>query len=108
MPGIAASALYETGPRVYDDAGLAEGAGILFGHGIGLEIWERPFVRRTTTRRGRAPAAGDDDLPRADPGARRGRRAQGLFVVEDMVAITRAGAEVLSEGLDRAFARIPA
>ena len=31
---------------------------------------------------------------------------QGLFVVEDMVAITDGGADVLSDGLERRFARI--
>ena len=31
---------------VYEDAGLGGSAGVLFGHGIGLEIWERPFIQR--------------------------------------------------------------
>jgi hypothetical protein len=33
---------------------------------------------------------------------------QGLFVAEDMVAVTDGAAEVLSDGLERGFARISA
>ena len=108
-PGLAASALYESAYSVYDDAGLGGSAGVLFGHGIGLEIWERPFVQR-------------HDDPNDDVRLRTGMticlepmlapveegELMGLFVVEDMVAITDDGAEVLSEGLERSFARIPA
>jgi Xaa-Pro aminopeptidase len=108
-PGIAASALYESAYAVYDDAGLARSAGVLFGHGIGLEIWERPFIQR-------------HDDPNDDVRLRPGMticlepilapveegELRGLFVVEDMVAISDDGAEVLSHGLERSFARIPA
>ena len=108
-PGLAASALYEAGYAAYEDAGLAASAGVLFGHGIGLEIWERPFIQRHDDP--------DDDI-RLRPGMTiclepilapvEDGELKGLFVVEDMVAITEAGAEVLSEGLDRSFFRIPA
>jgi hypothetical protein len=36
-----------------------------------------------------------------------GGALRGLFVVEDMLAITTGAADVLSEGLDRELARIP-
>jgi Xaa-Pro dipeptidase len=106
-PGITTSDLYEAGRRVYDDAGFGAAAGTLFGHGIGLEIWERPFVRRHDD-------AGEDVrlrpgmtlclepmLAPVEDGA-----VRGLFVVEDMIAVTQSDAEVLSDGLDRSFARI--
>jgi Xaa-Pro aminopeptidase len=108
-PGVTATELFEAGFEAYADAGLAESAGSLFGHGIGLEIWERPFIQRhddpgenVRLREGMticlepflAPVEGD--------------RLAGLFVVEDMIAVTADGADVLSEGLDRGLARIPA
>jgi Xaa-Pro aminopeptidase len=105
--GTTASELYEAGRGVYDDAGVGESAGSLFGHGIGLEVWERPFIRR-------------HDDPREDVRLRPGMTLcvepmlapaedgalKGLFVVEDMVAVTEGDPDVLSEGLDRNFARI--
>jgi Xaa-Pro aminopeptidase len=105
--GTTCSALYEAGRKIYDDAGFGESAGSLFGHGIGLEVWERPFVRRHDD-------AGED--VRIRPGMTLclepmlapvvDGAVQGLFVVEDMVAITESDADVLSEGLERRFARI--
>jgi Xaa-Pro aminopeptidase len=108
-PGVTATELFEAGFDAYADAGLTESTGSLFGHGIGLEIWERPFIRR-------------HDDPREDVRLRAGMTIclepflapvedgvlAGLFVVEDMVALTADGADVLSEGLDRRLARIPA
>ena len=107
--GITASALYEAGLAAYEERGLAASAGSLFGHGIGLEVWERPFIRRhddpnedVRLRPGMVICLEPMLVPIVD-GA-----IQGLFVVEDMVAITEGDADVLSEGLDRALARIPA
>jgi Xaa-Pro aminopeptidase len=107
-PGPTASELFEAGLAAYRERGLEQSAGSLFGHGIGLEIWERPFIRR-------------HDDPRDDIRLREGMticlepmlvpvengRIRGLFVIEDMVALTANGAEVLSDGLDRSLARIP-
>lgn len=105
--GTTCSALYEAGRTVYDDAGLGESAGSLFGHGIGLEVWERPFVQRhddaredVRLRPGMTICL-EPMLAPVEDGA-----IQGLFVVEDMVAITDGDADVLSEGLERGFARI--
>ena len=61
-PGLHASELYESAYSVYDDAGLAASAGVLFGHGIGLEIWSDPLSRGMTTRTTTC-AATDDDRP---------------------------------------------
>jgi Xaa-Pro dipeptidase len=101
------SALYEVAHTVYDEAGFGASAGSLFGHGIGLEVWERPFVRRhddasedVRLRPGMTLCL-EPMLAPVENGA-----LQGLFVVEDMVAITDGDADVLSEGLERGFARI--
>jgi len=108
-PGLRASELFEAGLRAYEEAGVADGAGSLFGHGIGLEIWERPFIRRhddpaedVTLRAGMTICLEPMLAPVED-----GRLA-GLFVVEDMVALRDGGAEVLSENLERGLIRIPA
>jgi Xaa-Pro aminopeptidase len=107
--GTTVSELYEAGRDVYDEFGLGDAAGSLFGHGIGLEVWERPFVKRhdddredVTLRPGMTICLEPIVAPVED-----GELA-GLFVVEDMVAITHGDAEVLSDGLPREFARIPA
>jgi Xaa-Pro aminopeptidase len=107
--GTTASELYEGGRSVYDDAGFGGSAGSLFGHGIGLEIWERPFVRRHDDAR--------EDV-RLRPGMTlclepilapvEDGELRGLFVAEDMVAVTDGDADVLSDGLPRELARIPA
>jgi Xaa-Pro aminopeptidase len=107
--GTTASALYEAGRSAYVDAGFGESAGSLFGHGIGLEVWERPFIQRhddlredVRLRPGMTLCLEPMLAPVDENGALRG-----LFVVEDMVAVTEGDADVLSEGLDREFARIP-
>lgn len=107
--GTTVSALYDAGRAVYDELGLGDAAGGLFGHGIGLEVWERPFVKRhddaredVTLRPGMTLCL-EPILAPTEDGA-----PAGLFVVEDMVAVTDGQADVLSEGLPREFARIPA
>jgi len=106
--GTTASALYEAAFNSYVDAGVGESAGSLFGHGIGLEVWERPFIQRhddpheDVVLRAGMTLCLEPMLAPVEDGVLRG-----LFVVEDMVAVTSGDAEVLSEGLDRAFARIP-
>ena len=105
--GTTCSTLYEAGRKIYDDAGFGESAGSLFGHGIGLEVWERPFVSRhddaredVRLRRGMTICL-EPMLAPVEEGA-----LQGLFVVEDMVAITDGDADVLSDGVERGFLRI--
>lgn len=106
--GTTASALYEAGKSAYVDAGFGESVGSLFGHGIGLEVWERPFIQRhddlredVRLRPGMTLCLEPILAPVDETGAFRG-----LFVVEDMVAVTDGDADVLSEGLNREFARI--
>jgi Xaa-Pro aminopeptidase len=109
-PGLKASELYEAGLAHYRAAGLEASAGALFGHGIGMQLWERPFIRRHDDA--------DEDVrlragmticlePMLAPVDGAGSLA-GLFVFEDQVAVTRDGCEVLSADLPRMVTRAPA
>lgn len=101
-PGVAASQLFRTGLEVYTEAGLGGNAGSLSGHGIGLDLWERPFIREH-------PEGADEDvrlrpgmtlciepilLPTGNDGA-----LEGIFVVEQQILVTDDGCEVLSGDL---------
>ena len=107
--GLAASELYESAYAVYEERrARRQRAACLFGHGIGLEIWERPFIQRhddstedVRLRPGMTICLEPILAPVEDG------ELMGLFVVEDMVAITDGDADVLSDGLAREFARIP-
>jgi Xaa-Pro aminopeptidase len=105
--GTTASELYAAGLAVYEDAGLRDHAGSLFGHGIGLEIWERPLIKphddpaEDVRLRPGMVVCVEPMLAPVENGA-----LQGLYVVEDMVAITEGDADVLSEGLPREVATI--
>ena len=109
-PGISASELFQAGQEIHDDAGVGEHAGGLFGHGIGMEIWERPFLRPhkdpsedIRLRPGMTLCLEPILVPPSDDGG-----LAGVFVFEQQVAVTDNGAEVLSEGLDARLWRAPA
>jgi Xaa-Pro aminopeptidase len=82
-------------------AGVSTEVGVVGGHGIGLELWERPLIKEhanpdedVTLRPGMvlclepilAPAHPDGGLA-------------GVFVFEQQVLVTQAGCEVLSAAL---------
>ncbi|MGW2288802.1 M24 family metallopeptidase [Streptomyces phaeochromogenes] len=108
-PGVKASELYEAGRAAYEERGLADFTGTVSGHGIGLEVWERPLI------------GPHDRDPHEDARLRPGMvlcvepllapvkdgALQGLFCAEDTILITDDGAELLSEGLDRDLRRLP-
>jgi Xaa-Pro aminopeptidase len=100
-PGITVQDLYQAGQDVYVAEGLGEFGGALSGHGIGMELWERPFIKLHDD---------PDDNVRLRPGmviciepilapVVDGQLA-GIFVFEQQVAITEAGNEVLSGDLE--------
>lgn len=100
-PGLTATQLFETGHAVIESSGLGEWAGGLSGHGIGMEIWERPFLRRhtdptedITLRAGMTLCIEPMVLPVVDG------QLQGIYVFEQQVAVTEDGCDVLSDGLD--------
>lgn len=100
-PGLLASELFATGAGVVAGALPSEQMGVVAGHGIGLEHWERPFLQP------RGEAAEDITLregmvlclepilapPHPDGGL------AGIFVFEEQVVLTQDGCEVLSADL---------
>jgi Xaa-Pro aminopeptidase len=100
-PGVRVSQLIRTAARHVAGAGLTEEIGAVAGHGIGLELWERPLISEHNNP--------DDDVavrpgmvlcvepilapPHPDGGL------AGIFVIEQQVLVTSDGCEVLSTGL---------
>jgi Xaa-Pro dipeptidase len=97
-PGIRVSQLYATGAAAVAAAGSSEPIGTIAGHGIGLELWERPLIRDHDNP--------DEDVtlvpgmvlclePILAPAHPEGGLA-GVFVFEQQVVVTETGCEVLS------------
>ncbi len=97
-PGTRVSELIGAAARHVRKAGLAEQVGEVAGHGIGLELWERPLIQ--------AHEDPDDDVAAA-PGmvlclepilapAHPDGGLAGIFVFEQQVLVTEGGCEVLS------------
>ncbi|HVQ93320.1 MAG TPA: Xaa-Pro peptidase family protein [Mycobacteriales bacterium] len=109
-PGVRAGELFAAGQAVYDAAGVGAFGGGLSGHGIGMEIWERPFVRDHSAdpvedvalRPGMTLSLEPILMPSDDAGV------AGVFVFENQIHVTAGGAEVLSADLDARLWRAPA
>jgi Xaa-Pro aminopeptidase len=100
-PGVRVSQLIGAAAAHVAAAGVDDPVGEVAGHGIGLELWERPLIR--------VPADPADDVavqpgmvlclepilapPHPDGGL------AGIFVFEQQVLVTEVGCEVLSGGL---------
>jgi Xaa-Pro aminopeptidase len=100
-PGIRVSELMDIADAAVMAAGVTEQVGQVAGHGIGLELWERPLIRRHDDP--------DDDVavqpgmvlcvepilapPHPDGGL------AGIFVFEQQVLVTPDGCDVLSGDL---------
>lgn len=100
-PGVRVSQLMTAAAAHVAAAGLTEQIGEVAGHGIGLELWERPLITM--------PDDPDDDVavqpgmvlclePILAPAHPDGGLA-GIFVIEQQVLVTPDGCEVLSGGL---------
>ncbi len=100
-PGVRVSELIRTAAAHVTSAGLEEQVGEIAGHGIGLELWERPLIRVHDDP--------DDDValrpgmvlclePILAPPHPAGGLA-GIFVFEQQVLVTQDGCEVLSGAL---------
>jgi len=97
-PGVRVSQLIDAAAARVAAAGVADQIGEIAGHGIGLELWERPLIRHHDNP--------DDDVavrpgmvlclepilapPHPDGGL------AGIFVFEQQVLVTETGCEVLS------------
>jgi Xaa-Pro aminopeptidase len=97
-PGTRVSELIGAAARHVAAAGLTEPVGAVAGHGIGLELWERPLIQVHDDP--------DDDVsvqpgmvlclePILAPAHPDGGLA-GIFVFEQQVLVTETGCEVLS------------
>jgi Xaa-Pro aminopeptidase len=100
-PGTRVSQLLGSAAACVAEAGLTEEVGAVAGHGIGLELWERPLITEHDDP--------DDDVavragmvlclepimapPHPDGGL------AGIFVFEQQVLVTAEGCEVLSADL---------
>jgi Xaa-Pro aminopeptidase len=100
-PGVRVSDLLRAAVADVAAAGITTPVGVVAGHGIGLELWERPLVKEH--------ADPDEDVslrpgmvlclepilapPHPDGGL------AGIFVIEQQVLVTGAGCEVLSAAL---------
>ena len=99
-PGTTAAALFQTAVDVVEEAGLTPYRRHHCGHGIGLDVYERPFV-----------APGDPTM--LEPGMVLCVETpfydldRGGMMVEDALVITEDGCEVLTTS-DRSLREIPA
>ncbi len=97
-PGILASELMQAGIDSVDASGCGVPVGAIAGHGIGLELWERPFLQRrgdpaedVTLRAGMTLCIEPILTPPHPDGG-----LAGVFVIEQQVLLTDDGCEVLS------------
>lgn len=102
VPGARASEVFDAGQATFDEAGIGEWGGGLSGHGIGMEIWERPFIRPhddpnedIRLRPGMTLCLEPILVPVTDSGD-----VAGIFVFEQQVVVTHTGSENLSSGLE--------
>ena len=108
-PGVRVSQLLAAASSFVAEAGLTEEVGAVAGHGIGLELWERPLITEHDDP--------DDDVavqagmvlclepimapPHPDGGL------AGIFVFEQQVLVTSDGCEVLSADLPASLHEAP-
>jgi Xaa-Pro aminopeptidase len=97
-PGVRVSELIGAAARHVAAAGLTEQVGEVAGHGIGLELWERPLIRVHDDPDDDVAAAPGMVLclePILAPPHPAGGLA-GIFVFEQQVLVTETGCDVLS------------
>lgn len=100
-PGMRTSELTQVGIDSVDATGCGVPVGAMAGHGIGLELWERPFLQRlgdpdedVTLRAGMTLCIEPILAPPHPDGG-----LAGIFVIEQQVLLTHKGCEVLSAAL---------
>lgn len=107
-PGVAVADLFQSGQDVYVEAGLGQFGGSISGHGIGLELWERPFIKlhedeneNIRLRPGMVVCLEPILAPVNDSG-----ELAGIFVFEQQVLISSEGCEVLSSDVEAKLWRV--
>jgi Xaa-Pro aminopeptidase len=100
-PGVRVSDLLRAAAADVAAAGVTDPVGVVAGHGIGLELWERPLIKKHTDP--------DEDVS-LRPGMvlclepilappHPGGGLAGIFVFEQQVLVTSTGCDVLSAAL---------
>ena len=101
-PGATAHELFHAGLEVFRAAGVADVSAPLSGHGIGMELWERPFIRDHEADRSEdvhlRPGMTMSLEPLLFPADDQG--LTGVFVLEHQVLVTPDGVEVLSRDVE--------
>jgi Xaa-Pro aminopeptidase len=100
-PGARVSELLRAAAAMVADSGVTVPVGAVAGHGIGLELWERPLIKEhadpdedVTLRPGMVLCLEPILAPPHPDGG-----LAGIFVFEQQVLVTQAGCEVLSAAL---------
>jgi Xaa-Pro dipeptidase len=100
-PGVRVSDLLHAAQADVAAAGAGTPVGVVAGHGIGLELWERPLIKEhadpdedVTLRPGMVLCIEPILAPPHPDGG-----LAGIFVFEQQVLVTEAGCEVLSAAL---------
>lgn len=95
---------WQAAADVFTAAGHPVGAALTWGHGIGLEHWEVPQISPPDTPAGDLAARPGMVLciePSAGSELQQSDGPVGTFIVEDQVAVTDKGVEVLTATLPR-------
>ena len=107
-PGRPLGEVWQAAADTFAAAGYQTGGALTWGHGIGLDHWELPQISPSGTPAGDLLARPGMVLciePSAGSELKLDNRPTGVFIVEDQVAVTDSGIEVLTATLPRALYR---
>lgn len=107
-PGKPLGDAWAAAAAVFRDAGQDGGPSLTWGHGIGLDHWEPPQISAPGTPQGDLTARPGMVLcfePSASSEVEEPGQTPGVFIVEDQVAVTAEGVEVLTSTLPRGLFR---
>jgi Xaa-Pro dipeptidase len=107
-PGRPLGNAWTAAAEVFKADGHETGATLTWGHGIGLEHWEPPQIAPPGTPAGDIVARPGMVLcvePSAGSEVRGAEPVEGTFIVEDQVAVTADGIEILTSPMPRTLFR---
>jgi len=107
-PGKPLANAWAAAANVFSAAGQKGGPTLTWGHGIGLDHWEPPQIAAPGTLEGGLMARPGMVLcfePSAGSQTQSSNPVAGVFIVEDQVAVTSEGVEVLTSALPRTLFR---
>lgn len=102
-PGVRASHVYDTAMAVFREHDVEEFNGsTIVGHGIGADVHELPWLGQADTVFTSDVTVRENMVFSVEPvliDRSGGPYPHGMFIVEEMVAVTRDGTELLTDGL---------